>query len=792
MLEASDGDAIVNGYSVSSDIISVRDRLGFCPQFDILWPMLTPEEHLDLFASFSGVVSELKPDRITQQLRDVGLVHKRHDQAKRLSGGQRRKLSLAIAFVGVPDVCIVDEPSSGMDCAARRLAWGIIRKQKRLTTILLTTHHLDEAEALSDRVAILSGGNVAACGSNLFLKRKFGSGYSLIVSMNSSPAYGNSFVEALLHLVRKYVPRAMLTSQAGREVKIGLPQGAASAYPALINALECSREELGVAAYGISSSTLHDIFLNVVQGSEQDCGASANSDERCEDEYGNQSQDTESAHAATLSSPHSDSTATLRSSSKKTADERAHDLAQSGSGNEKRRNGDIQRTSLPSQQIKRSEYVFGYNLLLQHFLSIVQKRMNIFRRDWASLVFQLLVPTLFLILALGLGEIDSAARTDFEPRTIVRTDMIPGPKPLWSGSAASSELENAVMAHHPTFEQLERAENASMLAPCACFCPTKDQVLQENVFNIERGCREAFDAVPSTCVQAEDFTINAQNLCSTTFFLNTMDSKLLERQEPLKRCHNEEHGVCDAFFLNSTAEIDNATGTYLQKRVIMPNPTAIWAVPVQVNELNGMMLSTLSTKKYKQIEATLDPLPRLSGEVGGRQDLNIPLLVSILVALGASVLAASYSIHLAWERSTNAKHLQMVSGINVNMYWIANLVVDHCTYLLPLVVFISIFAAFQSRLYSSTRTLEAIAVLFALFGWAIIPAVYSLHFFFTTEMNAFVGQLATFGFFSFGLLLSGAILENLQNEDDDARATWEVLQWLWKLLPQFCLGKGYL
>jgi hypothetical protein len=59
-------------------------------------------------------------------------------------------------------------------------------------------------------------------------------------------------------------------------------------------------------------------------------------------------------------------------------------------------------------------------------------------------------------------------------------------------------------------------------------------------------------------------------------------------------------------------------------------------------------------------------------------------------------------------------------------------------------------------------------------------------------MNAFVGQLATFGFFSFGLLLSGAILENLQNEDDDARATWEVLQWLWKLLPQFCLGKGYL
>ena len=153
------GKATINGFDVATQMSSIRLSLGICPQFDVLWPDLTCREHLKLYASLSqnkDVMADLN-DSIESALREVDLLNKIDEQSKNLSGGMKRKLSLACAFIGNPAIIFLDEPTSGMDPYSRRFVWEVIRKRAQTgKTILLTTHFMDEADILCDRVAIMS------------------------------------------------------------------------------------------------------------------------------------------------------------------------------------------------------------------------------------------------------------------------------------------------------------------------------------------------------------------------------------------------------------------------------------------------------------------------------------------------------------------------------------------------------------------------------------------------------------------------------------------------------------
>lgn len=98
-----------------------------------------------------------------------------------MSGGQKRKLCVALAFIGGSKVILLDEPTSGMDTYARRLLWEMIKKYKENRLIILTTHNMDEADYLGDRIGIMSDGEMIVCGSSLFLKKKYGAGYELTI-----------------------------------------------------------------------------------------------------------------------------------------------------------------------------------------------------------------------------------------------------------------------------------------------------------------------------------------------------------------------------------------------------------------------------------------------------------------------------------------------------------------------------------------------------------------------------------------------------------------------------------
>ena len=138
-----------------------RQKIGIVLQSSAMYPNLTVSEHVELFAGYYE-----KPRDADEVVSLVGLSDKRHARVNSLSGGQSRRLDLALGLIGDPEVLFLDEPTTGFDPAARRAAWEMVRSLRDIgKTVLLTTHYLDEAEQLADRVAVLSEGRIVALGS---------------------------------------------------------------------------------------------------------------------------------------------------------------------------------------------------------------------------------------------------------------------------------------------------------------------------------------------------------------------------------------------------------------------------------------------------------------------------------------------------------------------------------------------------------------------------------------------------------------------------------------------------
>lgn len=168
------------GLDINKDLDEIRRFLGYCCQKDILYDELTVEEHLRFLAEIKGISSDTLQSEIDFVIEKVGLQTERKKKSTQLSGGNKRKLSLGMAIVSGSKVIFLDEPTSGMDPITRRLIWNILKSVKNEgRTIILTTHHLDEADILADKIGVMSSGKLLALGSSDFIKKKFGVGYIL-------------------------------------------------------------------------------------------------------------------------------------------------------------------------------------------------------------------------------------------------------------------------------------------------------------------------------------------------------------------------------------------------------------------------------------------------------------------------------------------------------------------------------------------------------------------------------------------------------------------------------------
>ncbi|XP_007128068.1 retinal-specific phospholipid-transporting ATPase ABCA4 [Physeter macrocephalus] len=407
LLPPTSGTVLIRGKDIETSLDAIRQSLGMCPQHNILFHHLTVAEHILFYAQLKGRSWEEAQLEMEAMLEDTGLHHKRNEEAQDLSGGMQRKLSVAIAFVGDAKVVVLDEPTSGVDPYSRRSIWDLLLKYRSGRTIIMSTHHMDEADILGDRIAIIAQGRLYCSGTPLFLKNCFGTGFylTLVRKMKTIQSQGGGCegtcscaskgfsircpscvneitpeqvldgdVNELMDMVRHHVPEAKLVECVGQELIFLLPNKnfKQRAYASLFRELEETLADLGLSSFGISDTPLEEIFLKVTEDCESGPLFAGGTQQKREN--------------ISLRHP------CLGSSRK---------AGQTPQGS----NGHPTGSAAPPEQEGHSRLNTGVQLALQHVQALLVKRFHHTVRSHKDFLAQIVLPATFVFLALMLSVI---------------------------------------------------------------------------------------------------------------------------------------------------------------------------------------------------------------------------------------------------------------------------------------------------------------------------------------------------------------------------------------------------
>jgi ATP-binding cassette subfamily A (ABC1) protein 3 len=385
LLPPTSGEATISNIEVFKRMDVIRSMLGVCPQHDVLFDKLTPREHLEIFAAFKGRASVEK--EINEILDDIELNNCVNVIAEKLSGGQRRKLSIGMSFVGNSDIIFLDEPTSGIDINSRKGVWSMLKKYKQDKIIILTTHYMEEAEELGDRIGIMTHGTLKCVGTPLFLKTVYGAGYNLTVSCEDAPESKLSGIQSKItdHL-QKSTKEISVKKAKGKEIVYFLPNNQAKDLKELFTDLDKNLKTLNIQSYAIATNSLEEIFLQVAS----------------EDEV-------------------------VESHKQKYAIEMPMNEQELTSNN-----SELESYSIANDAKDSCCSSFG-----THFMAIIMKRIYLTYRNWGSLIIDIVVPVLLVLLGLILTLI--SLYYDSDPRWL-SGNLYPTPQSILLNSADSSNV----------------------------------------------------------------------------------------------------------------------------------------------------------------------------------------------------------------------------------------------------------------------------------------------------------------------------------------------------------------
>jgi ABC-2 type transport system ATP-binding protein len=248
LLKPTRGTASVSGYDIVKEPYEVKRRIGVSPQETAISDLLNCWENLSLIGKAHGLSSQEVKERSKNLLETVGLVNRARDQVRKFSGGMKRRLNLIMALVHDPEILFLDEPSLGLDPQARRAIWDYIAQLKGKKTILLTTHYMEEADVLSDRIAVIDEGKIVALGTSAQLKRSYSETRTMIVSA------GNVTSAVLAGLRAKYLK----VEEGDEELKVSDKD---LDFKEIMDYLHSQ----GVTVYSaaLEQPTLEDVFLSI-------------------------------------------------------------------------------------------------------------------------------------------------------------------------------------------------------------------------------------------------------------------------------------------------------------------------------------------------------------------------------------------------------------------------------------------------------------------------------------------------------------------------------------------------
>uniref|UniRef100_A0A3P9L2N4 P-type phospholipid transporter n=1 Tax=Oryzias latipes TaxID=8090 RepID=A0A3P9L2N4_ORYLA len=853
------GTALINGYDIRTDMDSIRKYLGMCPQHNVLFDELTVEEHIYFYGRLKGLnPSELQTE-MDQMIKDVGLLHKRKDLVKNLSGGMQRKLSVAIAFVGGSKIVILDEPTAGVDPFARRGIWDLLLKYKKGRTIILSTHHMDEADILGDRIAIISHGKMRCCGSSIFLKKSFGSGYYLTLvrsgtevmtaqrsgiisgiaeekptesdcpssssldedrgcqsSDNSNPAD----LKHVTQFVRKHVPEVVFLESIGQEITFILPYARArdGTFATLFQELDKVMDKLGLTSYGVSDTTLEEIFLKVAEDTGVDKELSPTKEPVVKD----YKKDSRESKRRSMSRFHGKAAkGNTKDELKKKLSNKVEDFKKSASVNG-----------------RGSVVITGWKLIRQQFLALFIKRFHHARRSRKGLIAQVVLPAIFVCLALVFSLIVPSF-TDY-PSLELQPWMYNSQTTFYSNDMPEDANVSRVvetLVDNPGFGTRCMEGNPIPRLPCSSgasdwFSPSVDQSVADIFLNgnwsmsnpspscqcstpgrtiIMPDCPPGAGGLPppQRVQNTTDTLLNLTSINMTDFLLKTYE------HSGKKRYGGISVGGINSQVLLTEVEIEEAfanlelpgNGDTIQKAEMVlkklgtRNNVKVWFYNkgwhsmvsflsvVNNGILRGYLPEGQDLRQYG-LSVSNHPL-NLSKEqlsLSAMASTSSDVVVSICVIFAMSFIPASFVLFLIQERVSKAKHLQFVSGVNPTVYWVASFVWDICNYIIPCFLVVGIFICFQQKAYVSPQNLPALILLLVMYGWAITPMMYPASFIFTVPSTAYVVLTCLNLFIGINGSVATFVMELF--EDESITKINNIVKQVLLIFPHFCLGRG--
>ena len=263
LLQPDAGRVMVCGLAVHDSTAAARARIGVCPQNIVLWERLTCIEQLQFMGEMYGMGGRDARRRGEQLLDDLGLADKRNKLARTLSGGMQRRLNLAMALVHDPDIVVLDEPEAGLDPQSRVKVREYVRSLARRKTIILTTHNMDEADRLADRVAVIDHGELLVVDTPAALKRRLGEGDVLEIGFASEPGdtSGSAGIERALAALAQARLCAQAEVRAADHTLTVRAHDIIALLPALLEAIAASG--VRYSDVRLRENTLEDVFITL-------------------------------------------------------------------------------------------------------------------------------------------------------------------------------------------------------------------------------------------------------------------------------------------------------------------------------------------------------------------------------------------------------------------------------------------------------------------------------------------------------------------------------------------------
>ncbi|XP_048586908.1 ATP-binding cassette sub-family A member 2 isoform X2 [Nematostella vectensis] len=944
------GTGYIYGHDIRFDMDKIRHNLGMCPQHNVLFDGLTVDEHLWFYARMKGMAAHAVKTEMNQLVEDIGLPNKRNCAVETLSGGMKRKLSVAMAFVAGSRTVILDEPTAGVDPYARRAIWDLLIKYKKGRTILLSTHFMEEADILGDRIAIISSGKLRCVGSPLYLKRRFGEGYNLTLvkksissphgsigsfrrstssnleasrrSVNSQQGYtgascppgstgarqgsigsistecnvGSSRIsmdspldslanesrvevssteteadrrsgfvsprtsgtltdalfpgdlptqeEKLTSFITSHISSAQLKHKTNQEFTFILPDNSIKrgAFKKLFADLEQNIDVLGIDSYGITHTLLEEVFLKVTDVSL------------------NETDENSASEAETVPSLLSPPLPTLPTNEglemSDVVRNRGEDterllgyqpLSDSGTHQDEASNGHAAGLF----EGVGSHTLTGSALQWQQFYALMLKRFHYARRNFKGVISQILLPALFICIAmtmaLSLPPKPDLPPLELSPSMFYQPNYIPFgneakgmnilAKRLEQTLTLSSGIGATCCLRYPQYDLLNSTVKL-----------TKSQV----ALMFDKSCRKAIDEVSGVYLKPNKHRFSY--IYYTNSSMNVSESVTHQKAGPGCRCSaNGTWYLCDQGAAGKQPKelvtitrdtLQNVTGRNMSeyllyttqtfrmhrygalsfgnvvqfvpsrldsvhidavRRLAIREASKSWynnkgyhALPTYLNVMNNAILRASIPKSKGNpaaygITAYNHPFPfnstsavHLSADYL-RQGTD--LVIAIFVIIAMSFVPASFVVFLVTERSTKAKHLQFVSGVDPVVYWLSNYLWDMCNYLIPALACITLLYLFGVPAYASETNFPAVVGLFMLYGWSITPMMYPSAFCFSEASSAYVAMIVLNLFVGVTATVTTFILQ-LFPDDEVLTDVNDVIKLISLGFPNYCLGRG--